>query len=162
MKLGSLLSSANIFIHWINFFLATHGHAWDSRQISVRSEQNQSCILKIKEILSSFDMLPGFCSLKHSRWDKVRADHCCMDSIFALHAKFHSKWFIESDGTKLTGTIVSQSVNPDQPSRACDVDDMSVVSFDHSWEECFTSLCGERKKMNVYFQHNQMTNLTRI
>lgn len=55
------------FLFIESIFLATHGHAWDSRQISVRSEQNQSCILKIKEILSSFDMLPGFCSLKHSR-----------------------------------------------------------------------------------------------
>lgn len=96
-------------------------------------------------------MLPGFCSLKHSRWDKVRADNCCMDSIFALHAKFHSKWFIKSNGTELTGTIVSQSVNTDQPSRASNVDDMAMVSFDHSREECFTSLCGERKKKLCLF-----------
>lgn len=94
--------------------------------------------------------LPGFCSLKHSCWDKVRADHCCVYSIFALHAKFHAQRFIKSDSSKLTGTIVGQSVHPDQPSRASDVDDMAMVSFDHSWEECFTSLCGERKKKFIF------------
>lgn len=41
-EMGVSTQFSKYFLFIESIFLATHGHAWDSRQISVRSEQNKT------------------------------------------------------------------------------------------------------------------------
>eukprot|EP00055_Hartaetosiga_balthica_P018721 m.135234 g.135234 ORF g.135234 m.135234 type:complete len:333 (-) comp9875_c0_seq1:141-1139(-) len=92
----------------------------------------------------------SICSFKHSSVDKVWTDTCSVDTIFLQLTELQSQRFVETNGTEFGCTVISQTSNSKQTSRACNGDNVSMIMLQHEWKKSF---CCPKVCDRVDFHH---------
>ena len=78
---------------------------------------------------------------KHSSWDVVGADNCCLDVVrMSLHKHLGPESLVQANRCKLAGAIVNQLISPTMSCHARHVHNMSTLLLHHVWEKCLPNV----------------------